>query len=146
MLAEFKTYSLAFDVQIDKYLTQFEYSRHELLFSHFPIMYLRNFYKLFIIFCVLISFDDDAIPMNDKLNSSSYCLSCRKDFNVCIGWLVLHALSSNTLAIMWLLWAKDNFKYWRFLRDSALRSVRFISVHCRHYGRKKKSTGSGMDW
>lgn len=145
MLAEFKTYSLAFDVQIDKYLTQFEYSRHELLFSPFSNIYLRNFYKYFIIVFDLISLNDDAFPLYDKLNSSFYCLSCRKDFNVCIGWLVLHALSSNTLAIMWLLWAKDNFKYWRFLRDSALRSVRFISVHCRHYGRMKKSTGSGMD-
>ena len=28
MLSEFKTYSAAFDDQIDRYLTQFEYSRY----------------------------------------------------------------------------------------------------------------------
>jgi hypothetical protein len=41
----------------------------------------------------------------------------REDYERCIAWLLVHAVCSNALAILWLLWAKDHFKYWRMCSD-----------------------------
>ena len=41
-----------------------------------------------------------------------FCV-CRDDYVFCTLTLLFHALCSNLLAILWLLWAKDHFRLWR---------------------------------
>jgi hypothetical protein len=74
-------------------------------------------------------------------------------FGLCIQRLVSHIVTWNALAILWLLWAKDNYKIWRWGKDSTQTALRYIARSLgieRHtlvewgivHGTKKKAGGA----
>jgi hypothetical protein len=55
--------------------------------------------------------------ISSMLNKFDYSMD---HFNLCVRSLLLHIVTWNGLAVLWLLWAKDNYKIWRRMKDNTI--------------------------